>query len=162
VGTLGRAHSLSGELFVNLRTDSAEERFRAGSHVWVGSRPYTVKNFRLQGGRGIIRFEEVGDRTEAETLTGATLVARVDPAESVAEEGVYFDHQLVGLDVVSDSHVVGQVVRVEHLGFQDMLVVSVGGEERLVPFVTQLVPDVDLMAGQVIVHAIPGLLEDEE
>ena len=162
VGTLGRAHGLSGELFVNLRTDSADRRFRRGAALFAGGRHLTVRSFRLQGERGLVRFDEVGDRSAAEELTGAELVAWVDPDESTGAEGEYFDHQLVGLDVESGSVVVGRVVRVDHLGFQDVLVVSVRGEERLVPFVDELVPEVDLAAGRVVVRAVPGLLEDEE
>ena len=163
VGTLGRARGLLGEMYVDLRTDSPRERFRPGAIVLAGPRTLTVSGFTLSGGRGLVRFEEVRDRTAAEELTGTELVVVVDEAESTDEDGVYFDHQLVGLVVAdTDLVVVGEVVRVEHLGFQDMLVVSVAGEERLVPFVDDLVPEVDLDAGRVVVRAIPGLLEDDD
>ena len=205
VGTLGRAHGLLGEIFVNLTTDSPQERFYPGAHMRAGAQGLTVNSFRIQGGRGLARFDEVTDRTRAEELTGARLVADVDADESTDEDGVYFDHQLVGMSVVAispdtgandapataepagddapatsaagaqaqdraeedvlpdNSAIVGEVVRVEHMGFQDMLVVSVSvsGEERLVPFVDDLVPVVDLEARRVVVRAIPGLLEDE-
>jgi len=162
VGTLGRARGLSGEMFVDLRTDSPFDRFRPGAPVHAGTRTLTVKNFTLKGVRGLLRFDEIDNRTAAEALTGTQLHVRVNPAETTNEEGVYFDHQLVGLSVATDQdRVIGEVVRVEHLGFQDMLVVGVAGAERLVPFVDDLVPEVDLDAGRVVVRAIPGLLEDE-
>jgi len=163
VGTLGRARGLSGEIFVDLVTDSPFERFRSGAHVRSGARLLTVSHFSMQGNRGLLRFDEVRDRTDAESLTGAQLMIDVDADETADEEGVYFDHQLVGLPVVTEQGtVVGEVVRVEHLGFQDMLVVSISGEERLVPFVDDLVPEVNLDAGRVVVRAIPGLLEDDD
>ena len=117
----------------------------------------------MQGTRGLLRFDEVRDRTDAEFLTGAQLMIDADLSERTGEEGVYFDHQLVGLSVATEQGaVVGEVVRVEHLGFQDTLVVSVSGKERLVPFVDDLVPTVDLETGRILVRAIPGLLEDDD
>jgi len=163
VGTLGRARGLSGEMFVDLITDSPFERFRSGARVRAGTRQLTVSHFSMQGSRGLLRFDEVRDRTDAESLTSAQLMIDVDADETADEEGVYFDHQLMGLPVLTDQGLaVGEVVRVEHLGFQDMLVVSISGEERFVPFVDDLVPEVDLEAGRVVVRDIPGLLEDTD
>jgi len=163
VGTLGRARGLSGEIFVDVITDSADDRFRPGAKIHAGDRTLTVNTFTHHSGRGVLSFREVRDRSSAEALTGTQILVRVDEGESTDEEGVYFDHQLVGLSVLTDpgARVVGEVERVEHLGFQDVLVVSVSGKERLVPFVGELVPTVDVDAGHVVVRAIPGLLEDE-
>ncbi|MCL2735875.1 MAG: ribosome maturation factor RimM [Propionibacteriaceae bacterium] len=164
VGTLGRAHGLSGEIFVDLRTDSPQERFRPGAVLWAGeSHPLEVVSFRIQSGRGLVRFADVSDRTHAEALTGARLVAHVPLDENADEDGVYFDHQLMGLTVVTTAGIeVGTVARIDHMGFQDMLVVATATGDRLVPFVDDLVPEVDLVNARVVVHAIPGLLEDAE
>jgi 16S rRNA processing protein RimM len=161
VGTLGRAHGLSGELFIDLRTDSPKRRFAKGSTLWVNGQALTVRGFRTHGSRAVVRFDGIGDRTQAEELTGSDLVAWVDSAESTEEPDVYFDHQLIGLDVVTTHSVVaGTVIRVDHCGAQDLLAVETTDGERLVPFVGDLVPEVDLENGQIIVLAIPGLLED--
>ncbi|MDR0284667.1 MAG: ribosome maturation factor RimM [Propionibacteriaceae bacterium] len=161
VGTLGRARGLTGELFVDLTTDSPADRFRAGAVVYVGTRPLTVTAFHRQGDRGLVRFDGIADRTAAEQLTGAELTALVDDDETPADEGEFYDHQLVGLAVVTTTGAVaGRVSRVEHLGFQDLLVVKTAADERLVPFVGDLVPEVDLAQGRIVIAAIPGLLED--
>ena len=161
VGVVGRACGLNGDVFVDLRTDSPDVRFRRGSTVWADGRALTVARFREQGVRAVVGFDEVADRTAAEMLTGLELVSRVDPGELPQEEDSYYDHQLVGLAVVtSHGAPVGSVVRVDHLGYQDLLVVGTDAGERLVPFVGDLVPEVDLAAGRLVVNAIPGLLED--
>ncbi|MDR2974324.1 MAG: ribosome maturation factor RimM [Propionibacteriaceae bacterium] len=167
VGRLGRARGLAGELFVNLRADSPAERFRVGTVLRAGEASdavrLTVASFRDQGGRGLIRFKEVVDRSGAEALTGVELLLTVDDHETADEEDTYYDHQLVGLSVVAATgRTLGRVSRVDHLGFQDMLAVETAAGERLVPFVTALVPRVDLVAGEVVVEAIPGLLEDND
>ncbi|MDR0782433.1 MAG: ribosome maturation factor RimM [Propionibacteriaceae bacterium] len=162
VGKLGRAHGLSGELFVDLRTDSPEQRFRVGAVVQAGSRALTVKRFRRHGERFVVAFSEVRDRTSAEQLIGAELFVQVDEAESPADSAEYYDHQLHGLTVEDAlGVVVGKVIRVEHFEFQDLLVVETPSGDRYVPFVNDLVPEVDLAERRLVVKAIPGLLEDE-
>ena len=49
----------------------------------------------------------------------------------------------------------------EHLPAQDLLEIArPDGVRRLVPFVTAIVPTVDIAAGTVVVDAPPGLLDD--
>uniref|UniRef100_UPI0030C83930 ribosome maturation factor RimM n=1 Tax=Enterococcus faecium TaxID=1352 RepID=UPI0030C83930 len=77
-----------------------------------------------------------------------------------AEDDAWFDHQLVGLEVVRDDTVIGRVVRVEHFPAQDLLIVKAGEDEVMVPFVSAIVPTVDVQAGRVIVTPPPGLFEE--
>ncbi len=81
------------------------------------------------------------------------------------EDDAWYDHQLVGLDVVRDGEVVGRVIRVDHFPAQDLLVVrpstgSVTDSEVLVPFVAAIVPEVDIKAGRVVVTPPAGLFEE--
>lgn len=163
VGTLGRAHGLRGELAVHLRTDDPERRFAAGAVVSAGGTPRVVASSRRHSGVWLLRFEGVTDRTGAEALRGLDLAVDVPADEVPAEEGEYYDRQLVGLEVRNASGTgVGRVRAVLHLPAQDVLAVDVDGTERLVPFVEPLVPTVDLDAGYLQVAAVRGLLEDPE
>ena len=96
-------------------------------------------------------FEGVDDRDAAEELIRAILWIDQDAATAAPEDNAWYDHQLVGLDVVRDGEVVGRVIRVEHFPSQDLLVVrpSTGAgsdTEVLVPFVAAIVPEVDIEA----------------
>jgi 16S rRNA processing protein RimM len=115
-----------------------------------------------------VTFDSVADRDRAETLRGLLLAVEVDPAESPEDPEEFYDHQLVGLTVeTTDGGRVGELVAVVHGVAQDLLSVrDEAGVEVLVPFVTALVPEVDLDAGRVVVREVPGLLapaaEDQE
>jgi 16S rRNA processing protein RimM len=168
VARVGRAHGLRGEVTVEVRTDAPAERFvpgvrlhLTGRHGLAGVDAVTLASVRDHNGTLLLAFEEVGDRTAAEALRGATLEADV-PAETGDPEA-WYDHQLVGLRVVDPSGgVLGEVVAVEHPPAQDLLVVRrPTGSDRLVPFVGAIVPTVDVAGGVVIVDAPPGLLDDE-
>jgi 16S rRNA processing protein RimM len=103
-------------------------------------------------------FVDVADRSAAESLVKAILWVDQDPDEA-AEPDAWYDHQLVGLDVVRGGTTVGVIDRLEHMPAQDLLVVTVGDREVLVPFVKAIVPEVDVEGGRVVVTPPEGLFE---
>jgi 16S rRNA processing protein RimM len=107
-----------------------------------------------------VTFAELPDRTAAETVRGLTLLTDVDTAESPDDPEEFYDHQLVGLSMVStEGAPVGEVTEVVHSAGQDLLVVrATDGREVLVPFVAALVPVVDVAGGTLQVADRPGLL----
>jgi 16S rRNA processing protein RimM len=162
VGRIGRAHGIRGELNVEIRTDEPERRFAPGSTIVCGGRTLTVASSRHHSGRLLVTFDEVPDRTAAEQLHGGLLEIEIDAAERPDDPEEFYDHQLVGLQVRGpDDSVVGTVTAVAHLPEQDTLVVDAEGREVLVPFVSALVPTVDVTAGYLSVGDVPGLLDPD-
>ena len=162
VGRIGRAHGIRGELNVEIRTDEPERRFAPGSTVLCDGRPLTVEASRHHSGRLLVAFRGVSDRTAAEQLHGRTLEAEIDEAERPDDPEEFYDHQLVGLQARGpDDAVVGTVTSVVHLPHQDTLVVDADGREVLVPFVSALVPTVDVTEGYVQLADVPGLLDPD-
>jgi 16S rRNA processing protein RimM len=81
------------------------------------------------------------------------------PAERPDQPEEYYDRQLVGLRVLDAAGTeVGRVTGVAHLPAQDLLEIDTGAGEALVPFVSELVPDVDLDQGLLRLADVPGLL----
>ncbi|HNO39673.1 MAG TPA: ribosome maturation factor RimM [Marmoricola sp.] len=165
VGVIGPAHGLRGEVYVAPRTDEPERRFAIGASLLgvLGNeqRQFTVEQRKYHQGRTLIRFAGVANRTEAEALRGYELRCPTDQ-DSPQEPDEYYDHQLIGLEVVADSgRRIGTLKQVQHHA-QDLLVITSPEGEVLVPFVQALVPEVDLAAGRIIVRDLPGLLDPQE
>jgi len=167
VGRLTKAHGLKGGLKLELFTDDPDKRFRPGASFalqvptespWHGKR-IELAELRWYNGHPVGFFAGVSDRTAAESLVKAILWVDQDPAEP-AEPDAWYDHQLIGLDVVRNGGRVGAIARLEHLPAQDLLVVDTGEREVLVPFVRALVPEVDLDARRIVVTPPEGLFED--
>ena len=173
VGRLVKAHGLKGALKLELYTDDPAGRFAPGatftlqvpeSSAWHG-KSLTVREFRWMNSHAVAFFEGVDDRDGAEALVKAILWIDADSSAQPAEDDAWYDHQLVGLDVVRDGDVVGRVIRVDHLPSQDLLAVRPTGaadDEILVPFVKAIVPEVDISTGRVIVTPPAGLFEELE
>jgi 16S rRNA processing protein RimM len=171
VGRLVKAHGLKGALKLELYTDDPDGRFTPGSTFtlqvpesspWHG-KPLTVREFKWMNSHPVAFFDGVDDRNAAEELVRAILWIDQDPEDAPSEDDAWYDHQLVGLDVVRDGEIVGRVVRVDHFPAQDLLIVNpVTGTEReiLVPFVKAIVPEVDVAAGRVVVTPPAGLFEE--
>lgn len=170
VARIGRAHGIRGEVTVELRTDTPGDRFVPGATLYVVPprgpagrglpTELTLETVRDHNGTLLLTFAQVADRTAAENLRNVLLEA--DVPEETGEDDAWYDHQLVGLAVVDPAGAaLGTVVAVEHPPAQDLLVVRrPDGATRYVPFVTAIVPTVDVAGGRVVVDAPRGLLDD--
>ncbi|WP_448005005.1 ribosome maturation factor RimM [Agromyces bauzanensis] len=167
VGRLTKAHGLKGALKLELYTDDPERRFVPGAEFslqvpadspWHGKH-LKLRELRWYNGHPVGFFEGVDDRTAAESLVKAILwVDHVD--QEAPEPDAWYDHQLVGLTVLRDGEKVGEITHVDHLPAQDLLIVKTRSGEVMVPFVSEIVPEVDLDAGTVIVTPPAGLFEE--
>lgn len=169
VGRLTKAHGLKGALKLELFTDDPERRFVPGATFslqvpatspWHGQ-SLTLTELRWYNGQPVGFFENVADRTAAESLAKAILWIE-QPTDEEPEDDAWYDFQLVGLRVLRDGAEVGEVVRVDHFPAQDLLVVRSAERDVLVPFVSAIVPTVDIAAGTVTVTPPAGLFDDED
>lgn len=167
VGRIGRAHGIRGEVSVDVRTDSPEVRFADGAQLSTepaAAGPLTVASSRWHSGRLLVLFDGVGERDAAEGLRGVRLLADVADDEQSADPDEYFDHRLVGLEVVTTGGAaVGAVTEVLHFPGQDLLAVRrEGAAEVLVPFVAQIVPEIDLAGRRIVIDPPVGLIDTAE
>ncbi|MGI5128982.1 ribosome maturation factor RimM [Pseudonocardia sp. CA-107938] len=168
VGIAVRAHGLHGEVAVEVRTDSPQERFAPGARL-ATSRPgspagaLTVASARPHSGRMLVRFVEVPDRTAAEALRGTRLLVGVDELAPVEDPDEFHVHQLEGLAAeLVDGTPVGTVREVVHGPGGELLVLARPElPDALVPFVRAIVPTVDVAGGKVVLDPPEGLLDLE-
>ncbi|GAA0518824.1 ribosome maturation factor RimM [Saccharopolyspora subtropica] len=166
VGRIVRPHGVRGELVVQVLTDSPELRFAPGSVLGLQRRGaeraenLTVTAARPHAGRLLLRAEGVEGRDAAEELRGALLTVSSDELEPTEDPDEFHDHELVGLRVVDTSGAeVGEVHEVVHTPAGELLAVRTADDrETLVPFVAEIVPEVDLEAGRLVVDPPEGLL----
>jgi len=169
IARIGKPHGLLGEVTVQLHTDEPGRRLAVGTVIDTEAtsgtgvpRALTVRSTRVHNGVWLVGFEEIPDRTGAESLRGTRLVVdAADVLPAADEDDVFTEEQLRGLAVVDPAGtVLGEVGGLELGAAQDRLVILLpDGREAQVPFVAALVPEVDLEAGRVVVDAPPGLLD---
>ena len=153
---------------VDVRTDEPEKRYTPGARLLAqpprGSAfpraALTVARTRWHQSVLLVTFEELADRNAAEGARGVVLRATIAEDESPEDPDEFYDHQLEGLAVYDlDGTHLGEVAGLMH-GAQDLLRVrTIDGRDALVPFVSALVPEVDVAGGRVVIADRPGLVQ---
>lgn len=161
VAIIGAPHGLKGEVRLNVRTDRPEERLVAGSVFETEppeAGPLTLERTRPYKGATYALFAECTDRTAAENLRGVTLVIDTDKDEYI-EDDAYYLHELRGLEALDpEGYTLGEIVGIEPTPAHDLLLVrEIGGRITRVPFVSQIVTEVDLDDHCVVIDAPAGL-----
>jgi 16S rRNA processing protein RimM len=168
VGRIGKPHGIRGHVTIDVRTDEPERRFADGARLRAvapkgsafGERTLTVEASRWHQGILHLLFEEIPDRSSAESARGVLLYADIPADASPEDPDEYYDHQLIGLAAYdTDGTHLGEVSGLVHGGAQDLLTIrTVDRREALVPFVKALVPVVDLAERKVVIEDRPGLV----
>ena len=167
VGRVVKAHGISGEVVVEIRTDDPAARFAPGSTLRAkGSRDdglertYVVESAREHGGRLLVRLAGVADRDAADAMRGSLFVIDSDDLPPIDEPDTYYDHQQDGHQVrTTTGQDVGVVAEVLHTAAGELLAVKRDSGEVLVPFVSAIVTSVSLDDRIVEIDPPEGLLD---
>lgn len=157
-GEIGKPHGTSGEVYV-IRISDDPRRFEPGATLThEDGRRLIVASSRVHRDRFLVRFEGSATREDAEALRGAFYV---DPADARdLDDSEFWEHEIVGSSVVLvDGTPVGRVTDVIGRPAQDLLEVETDAGPRLVPFVDEIVTEVDRSARRVVLDPPAGLLD---
>lgn len=170
IGRVAKAHGVTGEIVVDVRTDDPADRFAPGS-VLRGRKPrggpersFVVDTVREHGGRLLVRLTGVGDRNAADELRGTLFLVESADLPPIEDPDEFYDHQLEGLAVRTvGGEAVGTVTEVLHTAAGELLSIKTPeGAELLVPFVSAIVTAVSLAEGTVDIDPPDGLLNLED
>lgn len=158
MGRIARSHGIDGEVSVQPLTEVVA-RFEPGSVLRLeDGRTLRVERSRPHRDRVLVTFEGIDDRDAADALRGSLLLVGVDEVPPIEEADRFWIHQVVGLAVVTeDGRSLGRIREVQWNPANDLWVTDDG---RLIPAVRDVVVEVDLERGRVVVRPIPGLLEE--
>ena len=165
VAAVNRAQGMAGELQVRLETDKPEDLFIPGRVFAVDESPLgleeqlTLERARPHGRGWVLKFAEIEDRHVAERYAGRRLMLAMHELPEL-EEGEFFLHELVGLEVRDERQgPVGEVTAVIEAAGPPLLEIRSEGREHLVPFDGEFVSRVDREAGVLWIDAPEGLLD---
>ncbi|WP_017974025.1 ribosome maturation factor RimM [Actinopolyspora halophila] len=170
VGRVVKPHGVHGEFVVEVRSDSPDRRFVAGTVLGVvrkagGGGPESSLELvaaRWHAGRLLVDAKGISSREAAERLRGALLTVNREELEKLDDPDEFHDYQLEGLAVRQpDGTVLGSVAEVVHTPAGELLGISLEEEqhEALVPFVNDIVVEVSLERGILVIDPPEGLLD---
>lgn len=169
-GRIVKAHGITGELVVDVRTDDPYERFAIGNRLRLkpsrgqgAVREVRVESARPHGARLLVRLAGVNDRDAAEALRGQLFVVDSGELPPLEDPDEFYDHELEGLTVRTvGGDQVGTVNEVLHTAAGELLSLHTpDGREVLVPFVSAIVSSVSRATGVIEIDPPEGLLDLE-
>lgn len=169
VARIGKPHGIRGEVTVEIFTDLPEIRFIKGNVFSLVSgeleskifEELTVEKARWNKKILLLKFAEFSDRNTAESLRNSELYA--EPEEPALDEDSWYADDLIGLSVHQDQFdapALGEVSNLITGDAQDLLEIRLSdGTAVLLPFVEEIVPEIDEERRAIVITPPPGLLE---
>ena len=119
-----------------------------------------IKSIRFHKNFAIIKFEEIDDINDLLQFKGQRLFVKKQEALKQLEKDEYLIQDLIGCFVYDEKNEkIGEVVNISTNSSQDLLNIKNGfGQVRLVPFVNEFFPNVDIKNKKIIIKPIEGLL----
>lgn len=168
IGKILNFQGLNGEVRVGYSDDKQDLLYSLKSlFLEHGSKiiPVTIESLRFHKNQAIVKFKEFSSINDVAELKGALLKIPKSYIDNVLEEDEFFIDDLVGLDAyLTDGSHAGKIVSIvkTHHG-QDLLEIEDDNKvKHLVPFVKEIVPEVDVKGRKVIINNIQGLLESKK
>jgi 16S rRNA processing protein RimM len=165
VGKIVNTHGIRGEVRVISRTDFPEERYKVGNTLYIWKEKskepieVVVASHRTHKSFDLLTFEGYHNVNEVEQFKGSLLKI---PEEQLGEleEGEYYYHEIIGCTVVTEEgEELGTIKEILSPGANDVWVVKgKNGKDILVPYIEDIVLNVDVKEKQVTIHLMEGLL----
>ncbi|MBQ8246766.1 MAG: 16S rRNA processing protein RimM [Lachnospiraceae bacterium] len=163
IGVISSTHGIKGEVKVFPTTDDVN-RFKKIKEVYLDTgkermvlHPESVKFFKQFV---ILKFKEFNNINEVEQYRNKSLLVDREHAVKLRKDE-YFIADLIGLKVVTDEEkALGTLKDVLQTGANDVYIVETEeGKEVLLPAIKECILNVDIEAGEVLVHVMAGLLD---
>jgi 16S rRNA processing protein RimM len=165
IGKILNFHGIQGEAKVGY-TANKEHQLIAIKNVYAvkdsKTVPLTIEKIRFHKTFAIIKFKEISSVDGIIELKGAYIKVPRERIAAYLEENEYYIDDLIGLDVFdTQNNFLGKISNIVGTNDEDLLAIKdENGQEYLVPFVKELVPEVRIKEKKVIINKIPGLFEE--
>lgn len=165
IGKILNFHGIQGEVKVGYTTDKKDQLINIKEfYIVKGSEiiPVTIESVRFHKNFALVKFKEFSSVNEAAELKGAFLKVPKALIQGYLETDEFYIDDLINMDAFdTEGNYAGKITNVISSGQESLLAVrNQENKEYLVPFVKELVPDVNIKDKKVIIKKIPGLLEE--
>ena len=159
IGRAGAPWGVRGAFKVFPLADS-RELFAPGRGVTIGGEQRVIASAQWRKGSVYLRLSGIEVREAAAALRGRLLAVPESELQPLPE-GQYYRFQLIGLAVVStEGEKLGHLTDVLSTGANDVYVVRGDRGELLLPATDEVVREINLSAGRMVVEVLPGLLPE--
>ncbi|MFF2794472.1 ribosome maturation factor RimM [Lysinibacillus xylanilyticus] len=166
VGRIVNTHGIRGEVRVLSTTDFEEERFAVGIKLaafkkddkkptWV-----TIESMRRHKNFILLTFEGMNNINLVEPFKeGMLKITKDQMTDDLLEENEYFYHDIIGCTIISEEgETIGAVTDILQTGANDVWVVKGTKKEHYIPYIEDIVKEIDIDEKKIVIHVMEGLL----
>jgi len=163
VGKIVNTHALQGEVRVISNSDFKEERFKQGSELFIDYNdsyiPVEVKSHRINKNFDLLKFVDMYHINDVEKYKGCEILVDTANLSTLNDEEYYF-YEIIGcLVITTDGTLLGEIIDILQTGANDVWVVKRKSEKDvLIPYIENVVKDVDIVNKTVTVELLEGLI----
>ena len=161
IGQVVNTHGVRGELKIMPWCDDPEI-YNELEYFYIDGKKYNIKRTRLHKNCEIVAVEGIDNINDAELLKNKIVTVE---REALGElpEGTYYIADLLGLEVKTDEgKFLGKIFDVISTGSNDVYHLKADGKKDvLIPVIDEVVKEVNIEDGYVIVTLMKGLVDDE-
>ncbi|RIW36386.1 ribosome maturation factor RimM [Bacillus salacetis] len=165
VGKIVNTHGVRGEVRVISRTDFPDERYQAGSKLYlftekeVNPLELVVESHRKHKNFDLLTFSGYNDISEVEPFKNGLLKVNETQLGDL-KEGEYYFHEIIGCVVkTSAGEEIGPVKEILTPGANDVWVIKgAKGKEILIPYIDEIVKKIDVDKKEIVIEPMEGLL----
>ena len=164
VGVISSTHGVRGEVKVYPTTDDVNRFKKLKKVVLDTGREYIdleISGVKFFKNLVILKFKGIDNINDIEKYKGCTLKVAEENLSDL-EDGEFYYHEIIGLDVYENDVLIGQVKEILQPGANDVWVVKRKGKrDLLLPYIPPVVLNVDVAGNRVDVDVLEGL-DDED
>lgn len=167
IGEIVKPHGIRGEVKAYSYSEQPEN-FKQYKKVVLqlpdekGTAIYKVIGSRTQGKLAILQLGGITSREAAENIQGSGVWLEKGDLPQLGGDEFYW-HQLLNLQVYTvTGRMLGKVAGFFSTKAHDVLVVTGEGREYLIPVKEEILTEIDVRHGKLLITAPPGLLEANE
>lgn len=153
-------HGLKGEVSAEILTEFPK-RFKGLRRLYIGDSETTlfIEGHRFHKDRVLLKFRDIDSPEDANKLRDVMLTIPADEAVQLPRDRFYH-YQLVGLQVSTvDGQDLGKLEEILTTTSNDVFVVRGTRGEILLPATKEVVREIDVAAGKMIVQPLAGMLD---
>lgn len=157
IGRVQKPFGVRGEIRVQAYTETFEA-FEKSEWLLIKDSRLNIKQIRIHKGSVLVLFDGIETPEQASAYSGQ-LVRTLQRNLPAKDEDEYYYFELIGLNVfICNGGLLGRITGIMPTGANDVLVVFGDAGEILIPFIDEVVIEIDLNAGKMVIDPMEGLI----
>ena len=159
VGKIVNTHGIKGELRIISKFPYKEKVFRKDTTIYIGNEKTkeVIVTYRVHKNFDMITLNGYNNINQVLKYKGSNVY--INKEDLKLEKDEHLDSEYIGLNVMVEDKVMGRIIRIERYPTNQLIVVNNGVKDFLIPFVSDIIVDVDFKKKKMIIKDIKGLFE---